>query len=230
MAQPEDDESLVFSTSQTGEENVASPALVEEISRQLQGAGLTVVAPHGPYLGWTMRVLADGQTDPRTGITVYGEQCLIGYSESQWIFRVWNSVPGPDPESLEHLVATPEEIVTITLQFFMGEPLTIEGWQVPKHRHPEWNEHQLRLAIAHAQPLSPIAWAQVRQRAQVRYNRLFLENHLNSPNPRTAFWNEWYSCLFVPIRRFLTPSEKPSHEETLWIRRDLLEVYLVQEQ
>jgi len=103
---------------------------------------------------------------------------------------------------------------------------------VPKHRHPEWNEQRLRLAIVHAQPLSLSAWVQVRQHARERYDLLRLESDYRLTNqPRTVSWDEWYSCLFVPIvKRPLADYEKPSHEETLWLRRDLLEAYLVQEQ
>lgn len=198
---------------------------VREIACQLREAELIVETPYGPYLGWADLIVFSGQEIHPGGIISYRERGIIRHVANHWHFFVWNSVPGPGPADFEHRVTEAGELLSVVLQFFLGEPLTIEGWVVPKHRHPEWNESHLRLAIAQAQPLSHSAWTQVYQRAKKRYSSLLTSSRLS-----TVSWNEWYRCLFVPlVKRPLADHEHPSHEETLWIRRDLREVYLVQE-
>lgn len=209
---------------------MAPAGLVEEITQQLQEAGLRVDAPFGPYRGWAeMLVCREMEQDP-TGIHLASEMGIISFATNRWYFRVWKSTPGPGPMDFEHEVTSVGELVALVRQFFLGESLTIEGWVVPMHRHPEWNESHLRLAIAQAQPLPFSTWKQVRQRAQEHYDRLLRESHPGLTNhPRTVSWHEWYQCLFVPLVRWsLADHERPSHGETLWIRRDLREAYLVQ--
>lgn len=210
---------------------MAPAGLVEKITQQLQEAGLRVDAPFGPYLGRADMIVLNGEEIHPEGITLYREKGIISFATNRWHFRVWKSIPGPGPMDFEHEVTEAGELVAIVRQFFLGEPLTIEEWVVPTHRHPEWNEPHLRLAIAQAQPLPFSTWEQVRQRVREHYDRLIRESHPGLTNhPRTVSWQEWYQCLFVPlVRRPLADFERPSHEETLWIRRDLRKAYLVQE-
>lgn len=197
---------------------------VREIACQLREAELIVEAPFGPYLGWADLIVFSGKEIHPGGIISYRERGIIRHVANHWRFIVWNSVPGPGPADFEHSVISAGELVPVVLQFFLGKPLTIEGWIVPKHRHLEWNESHLRLAIAQAQPLSHSAWTQVYQRAKKRYSSLLTSSRL-----RTVSWDEWYCCLFIPlVKRPLEDHEHPSHEEALWIRRDLQEAYLVQ--
>ena len=207
------------------------PDAVREIACQLREAGLIVEPPFGPYLGWADLIVFSGKEIHPEGITSYRERGILSSLANHWRFLVWNSVPGPGPADFEHSVTSAGELVAVVLQFFLGEPLLIEGWVVPTHRHLEWSESHLRLAMAQAHPLSHSAWTQVSHRAREHYNRLLGESHLGLTNhPRSVSWNEWYQCLFVSlVRRPLADHERLSHEETLWIRRDLREAYLVQE-
>jgi hypothetical protein len=57
-----------------GEGQVAPAGLIEEITQQLQEAGLSVDAPFGPYRGWAeMLVYREMEQDP-TGIHLASER------------------------------------------------------------------------------------------------------------------------------------------------------------
>lgn len=59
------------------------------------------------------------------------------YEENLWRFVYWRWVAGPGPEDFsvefEHL----SEAIKTIKNFYSGEPLVVEGWIIPFHRHPE---------------------------------------------------------------------------------------------
>ena len=199
---------------------------IGEISRQLEAAGLKVVPPFGPFRGWTELIIYSRlQTNTQTGEEIGGERGVIGYSKEQWCFQSWERIPGPGEDTVEHRVSTMEEIITLTLHFFLGEPQHIEGWLVPFHRHPEWDVAHLRQVMAQAQSLSQAEWEQISHRFDEQYIQLVQEFGRSARMDRSGpwSWERWYACLAVALEH-----EDPS-SPTLWIRRDLQEAFLVKQ-
>ena len=109
------------------------------IARGLEAAGL-VVELRPPASGYALRVCSGSQTLPGSAITIFEDMGHIIARPGQWGFAHWMTCPGPGPEDLEYWVATAEELITVTTRFFLGEPCLIEGWVVPLHRHPDWDD------------------------------------------------------------------------------------------
>lgn len=200
--------------------------MIAEIARRLETAGLKVVTPFGPFRGWTELVVYGGfSIDPKTGRQLGGEMATIGYQKDLWCFQSWERIPGPGPETLERHVSTVEEVVSVTQQFFLGEPQKIEGWIVPFHRHPEWDIPRLYQVMAQAQSLSKAEWDQISQRFREQYIQLVQEFGRSIRTDRSGpwSWERWWACMTVSLE----------HEDpflpTLWIRRDLKEAFLVKE-
>lgn len=198
--------------------------MIAEITRHLETAGLRVLAPVGAFRGWTELMVSGGfSVDPKTDNDA--GYITLGYEEDLWVFQSWMRIPGPGAETIEHRVPTVEEIVAVTLQFFLGEPQHIDGWLVPFHRHPEWDAPRLRQVMSQAQSLSKAEWDQVSQRFREQYMQLVQEFGRGKRTNRSGpwSWNRWHACMTVNLEH-----EDPS-SPTLWLRRDLEEAFLVKE-
>ena len=197
---------------------------IAAIARALEAAGVDVLST-SPASGYALRVFSGAQTLPESDITGFEFEDMgnIISRPGQWGFEHWITCPGPGPEDLEHWVATPEELITVTTRFFLGEPCLIEGWVVPLHRHPDWDESCLRRLVAQAQRLAPEEWYRLYEQTIEQYRRLLWERspYFNT-HPRAVGWEEWCACLFVPLE----PEEARSGD-ILWVRRDLEVAYRV---
>lgn len=198
-----------------------SSILLIEISRQLEEAGLEY--RRRPFLDSEAIQILHGKLDGL--IPAYEDSAWIWPLQDQWLFHYARSIPGPGPDDFEWGFSTPEEIIPFTQQFFLGQPVSLEEWLIPLHRHPEWNMERVRHSIAHALPLSEEAWHQTFSQALADRHRLFRESdHCQTRRPREVKWEEWFACLFVAIEH-----DNPLHEETLYLRRDLEQAFLVKD-
>ncbi|HLZ59011.1 MAG TPA: hypothetical protein VKR06_18870 [Ktedonosporobacter sp.] len=196
-------------------------AMLSEIARQLRQAGLE--ARLWPFKG-NQALIAEAFSPNDHRFNFSNRACIIESLGDQWIFHHEGiGTPpggiGPSSDQIEYPVSTPEEIIAITLQFYLGKPLLIEEWIVPLHRHPEWNEHDLRHLLAHVQPLSPNAWDQVYAHSWETSESL--RKRLRQGQP--VAWQEWLACWFVFIQH------QTRVDDTLCLRRDLQEAFHVRE-
>lgn len=128
--------------------------MLEEISRRLREVGVHASSPR-------KRLHYDGifvlrASGPPNEMGLYNsddvDQAEIWSVQNRWLFYYGKAIPGPGPHDFEYGVNTVEEIVTFTRHFFLGEPVMLDGWLAPLHRHPEWSEEAVRECIARAQP------------------------------------------------------------------------------
>lgn len=204
---------------------------LEEVSGQLREAGLSADIEVSVGERITIRKIGGDPIPlppPNESIRIYNpediDQAWIFHEQDLWLFSYAKEVPGPGPHDLKHVVKTPKEMVAFIVSFFMGTPVTIDRWIIPLHRHPELNEERLRHLIAHAQPPMEQGTREPDLSEERAEARRILRCTPWWDTASQAAWERLRADESVPLE-----SENPSCAETLFVRRDQSEAFLLRD-
>ncbi len=135
----------------------------------------------------------------------------IYFDKDHWGFHKWDCVPGPGFHDMHYDTNTLDEAMTVLLDYYFGEPVFIDGWILPQHKHPEWSLERLTEAVKGAKNVNEEEWHSI----EARYIQIWREI------PRSATLATRHACLFA------TFSHAESIKAKLALRRDLGEAFIV---
>lgn len=185
---------------------------IEVAIQRLEAAELTIlprIKPSGE--GWITIARAIDPIDEGDGIGSLVDGSIIFYQDGNWVFRKWDWVPGPGYDDIDFRNENLEVILNVAIEYYFGEPILIDNWILPLHKHPEWSATRLPVVIESAKRITVTEWDVIRAPYTQRRWQLHPQGTLV----------EIFACLFNPI----TNSQYP--DLTLYLRRDLAEAFIV---
>jgi hypothetical protein len=140
------------------------------------------------------------------------EMSQLYLDDSQWVFTNWQSVPGPGMNDFQCEFDTLEQSAEVAEQYYFGQPLIIDGWVVPLHRHPELNPLVAETAIANVSEMAGEAFMVLKKQ--------MFESIWGFP-PGSLRYEKVLQSTFLSIRHATDDSV------TLCLRRDGAEAYII---
>jgi len=138
------------------------------------------------------------------------EVSLVFPHGNRWVYRHWDGVGGRADDDVHFETKSLADAIHCVENFYFGKPLQIDGWLFPSHKHPEWNIELLHDTFAKASSISEVDFHRIRHD---RY-RQFKEQVGAGP----------FSAIGVRFRKIEAIEPRPV---ALWLRNDLTEIYLV---
>src|SRR5262249_24971870 len=147
-----------------------------------------IVIPRRWVLGEFSFVISRSRT-PVDEIVQLGDVSWIYFENAMWGFRKWEYALGPGPDDIDFQAETLGRIVNSALDYYFGEPIIVNGWILPVHKHPEWSTERLNSVLEGANQITAEEWKTIRD----EYIRLRLQLHGKGTLPRI------FACMFNPI-------------------------------
>ena len=141
---------------------------------------------------------------------------FISLQNNAWVFKVWESVPGPGEDDFICNYTSCQEAVTAATTYLYGEPTIIDAWVISLHHHPELNLGGIQNALAHGVNVSQCAFEGIAERRRERIERYYWHHQIN-----TSRWEKALQWQFLSIVHSTNPSI------LLRLRRDMQETYIV---
>lgn len=179
----------------------------DEAVTRLRQAGLVV-----EVAGASILIAAKPEVSSEAGTVVvsavHAATARIFQDRGVWLYEDVEVVPQVNfkANSLDHAV----EVAT---RRFLGRPLVRGGWAFPVHRHPDWDASKIEQSLAKARNVNSQEWQTIRAAYDQQRRGISLTEE--------GGLAKWLAVTFRPI-----PSVA-QRSETLWMRRDLLEMYIV---
>jgi hypothetical protein len=134
-------------------------------------------------------------------------ECIGG----EWRFR---NVPpaifgGVNPYAVRHPADSPDSAIDVAWTYYFGQPVVLDGWIIPIHRHPAWDINAIRAAWAQPTVMTTDEWA---KRLKADLAALQHHNCESDPEPNA---NPFAFCQLQSTR---------SHRFAMQLRMDCREV------
>jgi hypothetical protein len=145
------------------------------------------------------------------------DMCTVTYRNNKWMMIHDEGVPTMDADDCICEFETLDEAVEASKKYLMGKPELLEGWNVPLHKHPDWNRNQIVTLINHAEHFPEGLWKPFREYLEKEENNLISAANMGHEVKNKAF----DAVQVIPVRHSNNP------KQTLWIFRDLKQAAIV---
>lgn len=130
-----------------------------------------------------------------------------------WVFDTHTGVPYPLADEVTYSFPTLDLAIEATIQRYFGNPIILQGWIFPIHKHPDWKSEQLERCVKQATHIHLDEWLELKKEFS---QKLAVQISLDRAN--------WFQHPELDFR-VIKHDQNPSLE--LWINRNLSEAYLV---
>ncbi|HVA46524.1 MAG TPA: hypothetical protein VNH11_09130 [Pirellulales bacterium] len=104
--------------------------------------------------------------------------------DGQWQFR--NDPPaifgGINPYAVRHPTDSLDSAIEVAWNYYFGEPVVLEGWIIPIHRHPAWDVNAIRAAWERQTALTADEW-----KKRLNEDLAALQRHDRASDPEPNF-------------------------------------------
>ncbi len=175
--------------------------------QRLKDAGLIVKSSHSGRRFLVYR------PEPETDVT-----SRLRLDDTNWFFEVLDFVPEPGLDDFQYEFASFDRAIDAVLDFYFGEPIIIDDWIIPSHRHPE-------LPISHIKPVLTKATRVIQKTFDEIEEKHWDEIREYRKLGKWAHYREVWQ--YIMQRQFLIFPHIEDDTVTLRLRRDGKKAYIV---
>ncbi len=139
-----------------------------------------------------------------------------------FLFSCWDYAPGPGKDDFRVAFGELDDALLAVWYFYFGEPVRVSEWHVSMHQHPNWSLGKLAYRIANAIHVNSRQFevtAELRRGDLIAFASSAGGQPLSAGRYATALRSQFIAC-----------SSASTSSQTLMLRRDLEEAYVVDSQ
>jgi len=200
--------------------------------QRLRDAKLVVIAGNGIYrifkpaqeheaadefnfIGWS-----SDTPEINTTIKLSDRRGLLYFENELWIFRVWDTTPGPGPEDFAYGYQDLDQAVSAVLDFYEGASTPMGTWLVPLNRHPYLDIEAVRHVVGQAKTITQSAFYDLKEDRSAKFAA-------ENPADTSQEWVTLERPRAMMRLQFINCPNRINVRRTLYLRRDAAEAYIV---
>lgn len=150
-------------------------------------------------------------------VTDDADICNITFKDGKWLMIHAEGIPTFIEEDCVCEFDTLGQAVDAVINYHLGQPEIIDTWRIPTHQHPEWSKDSLTSVISQAKQISSKEWGKLRGKFHKQEGDL-----IESVNSGKQVGDNAFEAT-----QLISAPHESNQDQTLWIRRDLAEAFIV---